>query len=424
MSGDSLAAGTVAAGLAERAAALDAADPLAWVRNEFLLPEGIAYLDGNSLGPPLRSVPARVDDVVRRQWGELLIRSWDASGWWAAPGRVGDRIAPLLGAAPGQVVVTDSTTTNVFKVLTAALRQAAPRDELVLDATTFPTDGYVAESVARLTGATLVRVAPDDLAGALTERTAAVLLNHVDYRTGRLHDMAAFTATCHDAGALAVWDVSHSVGVLPLELDRLGVDLAVGATYKFLNGGPGAPSFVYVPSRAQAGLDQPLTGWSGAADPFAMDAAYRPAAGIDRVRTGTPDIVSLLTLDAALDIWDHVDLATVRAKGLALTDFFIESVDALLDPGQIAVVTPRGHDRGHHVALEALVSGPASAPAHGDPDTRKDGAAGLVAALAAAGVLADHRPPSLLRFGFAPLYVTYADALRAVTTLADLLARS
>jgi kynureninase len=386
-----------------RATALDTDDPLAGMRERFLLPEGITYLDGNSLGALLRTVPDRVDDVLRRQWGELLIGSWDDSGWWDAPARIGDRIAPLVGAAPGQVVVTDSTSVNVFKILVAALRAAAPRTDLVVDASTFPTDAYIAESVSRMTGARLVTVEPDQLGGALSTRTAAVLLNQVDYRTGRLHDMAALTRACHDTGALALWDVSHSVGVLPLELDRLGVDLAVGATYKFLGGGPGAPAFVYVPLAAQAQFDQPLTGWGGAAEPFAMGGTFVPATGVDRARTGTPDIVSLLTLDAALDVWDHVDLAAVRSKGLSLTGFFIECVDELLDPSRVTVVTPRGHDRGHQVSLQI------------------DGAEALVRALAETGIVADHRPPSLLRFGFAPLYVGYGDALRTVTVLRDLL---
>ncbi|HEY5032386.1 MAG TPA: aminotransferase class V-fold PLP-dependent enzyme [Actinomycetes bacterium] len=399
--------------LAARAAALDAADPLAGLREEFLLPEGVTYLDGNSLGALLRTVPARVQDVVRRQWGEGLIASWDdepaGSGWWGAPTRVGDRIAPLLGAARGQTVVADSTSVNVFKLLVAALRSAraaeatgVARTQLLVDATTFPTDGYVAAAVARLTGAGIVAVDPDQLGTSLGARSGVVLLNHVDYRTGRLHDMAALTALCHDAGALVLWDVSHSVGVLPLELDLLDVDLAVGATYKFLGGGPGAPSFAYVPHRAHASLDQPLTGWGGAADPFAMAPEFTPATGVDRLRAGTPDIVSLLTLDAALDVWDHVDLVDVRTKGLALTGFFMDCVDRLVDPEAATVVTPRGDDRGHQVSL------------------RVDGAKELQGRLRDRGVVVDHRPPSLLRLGFAPLYVTYGDALRAACALADL----
>ncbi len=392
------------ADLAARAERLDAADPLAGLRARFDLPDGVVYLDGNSLGAMPAAVPARVDEVLRRQWGTQLIGAWHSSAWWQAPQRVGDRIAPMLGAAPGQVVVADSTSVNLFKLVVAAVRAAAPRTEVLVDAHTFPTDAYLAGSVARMTGATVVRVDPGSLGAALSERAAVVLLNHVDYRTGRLLDMAALTGLVHGAGALALWDVSHSVGVLPLELDRLGVDLAVGATYKFLNGGPGAPAFVYVPAAAQPRFDQPLTGWGGHADPFAMQPEYVPADGIARARAGTPDIVSLLTLDAALDVWDGVELADVRRKGLQLTAYFMDCVDALVDPATATVVTPRGDDRGHQVTVRAAA------------------AADLVAALAARGVMVDHRPPELLRFGFAPLYVGYRDALLAAQVLAELLA--
>jgi kynureninase len=293
---------------------------------------------------------------------------------------------------------------NVFKVLVAAKRAAAPRTELVVDATTFPTDGYLAVSAARLTGATLVPTHPDDLAATVSERTAAVLLNHVDFRTGRLHDMAELTRTCHAVGALAVWDVSHSVGVLPLDLDAHGVDLVVGCTYKFLNGGPGAPAFVYVPTDRQASFDQPLNGWCGHVDPFGMTAEYAPAPGIRRARTGTPDMLSLLALDAALDAWDGIEMADVRAKGLALTGFFMDCVDELLDPADVTVLTPRDEGRGHQVSLQV------------------EGAEQLLAAMKARGVVGDYRPPSVLRYGFAPLYVGYADALRAAQTLSDLVA--
>jgi kynureninase len=389
--------------LEQRATELDAADPLAGLREHFLLPRGVTYLDGNSLGAMLRSVPGRVDDVVRRQWGEGLIGSWEAAGWWDAPQRVGDRIAPLVGASPGQVVVADSTSVSLFRVLVAALRTAAPRTELIVDARSFPTDAYLAQSVGRMTGATVTPVDLDDLGSSLSADTAAVLLNHVDYRTGRLYDLESLTAQCHDAGALAVWDLSHSVGVLPIGLDAAGVDLAVAATYKFLGGGPGAPALTYVPLAAQAAFDQPLTGWGGHADPFAMMPGYAAAEGVARVRTGTPDIVSLLTLDAALDIWDLVDLADVRSKGLALTGFFMDCVDEMLRGAAVEIVTPRGTDRGHQVSLRV-----SDAPA-------------LMDQLAVREVVVDHRPPELLRFGFAPLYITFADALRAVSVLADAL---
>ncbi|GAA2672307.1 MULTISPECIES: kynureninase [Actinosynnema] len=371
-------------------------DPLAHVRELFDLADDVVYLDGNSLGAPPKAVAERLDDVVRRQWGRRLIRSW-SEGWWEAPQRIGDRIGRLVGAAPGQVVVGDSTSVNLFKALVGAVR-GTDRSEIVVDAGTFPTDGYIAASAAELTGLSLRPADPDDL--RLDERTAVVLLNHVDYRTGRLLDMAALTARAHEVGAKVVWDLCHSVGVLPIELDALGVDLAVGCTYKFLNGGPGSPAFLYVPSAAQPGFRQPLTGWTGHREPFAMAAEYTPDAGIARARAGTPDILSMLALDAALDVWDGVSLADVRARGLALTARFMELTRDL--PG-VEVLTPADGRRGHQVSL------------------RHPEAARLMAELIAGGVIGDHRPPDVLRFGFAPLYNTFDEAERAAKALRDLL---
>ncbi|MCO5967571.1 kynureninase [Actinoallomurus soli] len=388
--------------LTARAAELDAEDPLARLRAEFDLPPGTVYLDGNSLGAPPRRVADRMQRVVREQWGGRLIRSW-SEGWWEAPRRVGERIAPLLGAAPGQVVVADSTSVNVFKALAGAVRLAPGRPEIVVDAATFPTDGYIATSVAELTGRVLRTADLDDLPAVLGERTAVVLANHVDYRTGRLHDMAAVTARVHAAGARVVWDLCHSVGVLPLALDALDVDLAVGCTYKFLNGGPGAPAFLYVRRDLQEAFDQPLSGWSGHREPFAMAPDYVPADGIERGRCGTPDILSLLALEAALEVWDGVDLADVRAKGLSLTDFFVACVTELLPPGTVEVLTPRDERRGHQVSL------------------RHPGAEAVMAELIAREVIGDFRAPDVLRFGLAPLYVSHADALHAARTLADVL---
>ena len=389
--------------LTGRAAKLDAEDPLAGLRAEFDLPPGVVYLDGNSLGAPLRRVAARVDEVVREQWGQRLIRAWP-EGWWDAPRRVGERIAPLVGAAPGQVVVADSTSANLFKALVAAVRAAPDRPEIVVDAATFPTDGYIASSAAELTGRTLRTATVAELDSVLGERTAVVLVNHVDYRTGRLHDMAGVTARAHAAGARVLWDLCHSVGVLPLALDALGVDYAVGCTYKFLNGGPGAPAFLYVRRDLHEAFDQPLSGWGGHAEPFAMEPVYRPAAGIERARCGTPGILSLLALEAALEIWADVDLAQVRAKGLSLTGFFVECVVELLPPGAVEVLTPRDEWRGHQVSLR-------------HPD-----AGAVMDELIAREVIGDFRTPDVLRFGFAPLYVTHADALRAAQVLADVLA--
>ncbi|MFI1021519.1 kynureninase [Streptomyces olivaceus] len=421
-------------GLAAEAEELDAADPLAGVRGEFVL-DDVTYLDGNSLGALPAHVPGRVEDVVRRQWGELRIRSWDESGWWTAPERIGDRIAPLVGAAAGQVVVGDSTSVNVFKALVAAVRMAqtdgadgadgpagrgsggggsgsgagAVRDEILVDATTFPTDGYIADSAARLTGCTLRPVLPAEVPSALADRgdrTAAVLLNHVDYRTGRLHDLPALTAAVHAAGAYAVWDLCHSAGALPVGLDEHGVDLAVGCTYKYLNGGPGSPAYLYVRRDLQHRFDSPLPGWNSHAEPFGMRPDYAPAAGAVRGRVGTPDILSLLALEAALDVWDGagVSVAAVRAKSLALTDFFLRCVGAYVPGGRAESLTPAAHaERGSQVAL------------------RCDGAGDVMKRLIERGVVGDYRPPDVLRFGFTPLYVGFADVERAARVLAETL---
>ncbi|QKW07456.1 kynureninase [Streptomyces sp. NA04227] len=425
--------------LAEKAAELDAADQLAHVRERFLLgtgPDGTSggngvYLDGNSLGALPAAVPGRVEDVVRRQWGELLIRSWEESGWWSAPERIGDRIAPLVGAAPGQIVVGDSTSVNVFKALVGAVRlvrardgqpvdgpravdasqpggagqpgEEAPfRDEILVDATTFPTDGYLAESAARMTGCRLRPVAPHEVPAALGPRTAAVLLNHVDYRSGRLYDLPGLTAAVHAAGALAVWDLCHTAGALPVGLDVHGVDLAVGCTYKYLNGGPGSPAYLYVRAEHQPHFDSPLPGWNSHAEPFGMHPDYAPASGAVRGRVGTPDILSMLALEASLDVWDGVDVASVRAKSLALTDLFLECVAAYVPEGRVETVTPREHaERGSQVALRC-------------PDAGE-----VMRRLIARGVVGDFRHPDVLRFGFTPLYVGFAEVEHAARVLAE-----
>lgn len=413
------AADSVRDGLRDRAARLDGADPLRFARDRFALPDGVVYLDGNSLGALAAHVPARLADVIGRQWGELGIRSWTESGWWQAPERIGDRIAPLVGAAPGQLVVADSTSVNVFKAVVGAVRLAGDgRKDVLVDATTFPTDGYIAASAARLTGHRIVPVDPADPAAvgrALGPRTAAVLLNHVDYRSGRRHDLPGLTAAVHEAGALAVWDLCHSAGALPVDLDASGVDLAVGCTYKYLNGGPGAPAFLYVAARHQAAFDSPLPGWNGHTEPFAMTPGYEPAAGIGRGRVGTPDILSLLALDAALDVWDGVGIEAVRAKSLALTDFFLECVAAYagLDgtgpagrEAPLRSLTPERHEeRGSQIALSC----PGTAPA-------------VMDRLITRGVVGDLRGPDVLRFGFTPLYTGFADVERAAGVLAEVLA--
>ncbi|MHC3471599.1 kynureninase [Streptomyces sp. 7R007] len=383
---------------------LDGADELAALRERFVLDE-VVYLDGNSLGALPAAVPERVDDVVRRQWGALRIRSWDESGWWTAPERIGDRIGALVGAAAGQVVVGDSTSVNVFKALVGAVRLAGEeRDEVLVDATTFPTDGYIAASAARMTGRTLRAVTPAQVPDALSGRTAAVLLNHVDYRTGRLHDLPALTAAVHAAGALAVWDLCHSAGALPVGLDAHGVDLAVGCTYKYLNGGPGSPAYLYVRADLQDRFDSPLPGWNSHAEPFGMRADYTPAAGALRGRVGTPDILSMLALEAALDVWEGVSVEAVRAKSLALTDFFLRCVAEYVPAGRVESLTPVAHrERGSQVAL------------------RCDDAGDVMKRLIERGVVGDFRHPDVLRFGFTPLYVGFADVERAARVLGETL---
>ena len=390
----------------QKAARLDAADGLAKHREKFALDAGTVYLDGNSLGALPAHVPARMADVITREWGELRIRSWDESGWWTAPERIGDRIAPIVGAAPGQIVVGDSTSVNIFKAVVAAARiNGDERDEILVDATTFPTDGYIAESAARMTGHEIVAVDPADMADAVSDRTALALVNHVDYRTGRLQDLPGLTAALHAAGALAVWDLCHSAGALPVGLDAHGVDLAVGCTYKYLNGGPGSPAYLYVAERHQAAFDSPLPGWNSHTDPFAMTPGYEAAEGALKGRVGTPDILSMLALESALDVWDGVAIEDVRAKSLALTDFFLECVRAYVPEGRVTPVTPGAHaERGSQAALSCE-----NAPA-------------VMAELIKRGVVGDLRRPDVLRFGFTPLYVGFADAERAARILAEVLA--
>ncbi|MDT9699616.1 kynureninase [Streptomyces sp. P17] len=391
--------------LRAKAQKLDGADELAAKRAEFVL-DDVVYLDGNSLGALPANVPDRVSDAVLRQWGSLRIRSWEESGWWTAPERIGDRIAPLVGAAAGQIVVGDSTSVNVFKALVAAVRMAGEgRDEIVVDATTFPTDGYIAQSAARMTGCTLRPVRPSEVPGVLGPRTAAVLLNHVDYRTGRLHDLPSLTSAVHAAGALVVWDLCHSAGALPVGLDEHGVDLAVGCTYKYLNGGPGSPAYLYVRSDLQPRFDSPLPGWNSHAEPFGMRSDYEPASGAPRGRVGTPDILSMLALEAALDVWDDVSVESVRAKSLALTDFFLECVREYVPEGSVESLTPAAHEeRGSQVALRCADAGT------------------VMKRLIERGVVGDFRSPDVLRFGFTPLYVGFADVEKAARVLGGLLA--
>jgi kynureninase len=389
----------------ESAQLLDGKDPLAPVRQRFLLPEGVVYLDGNSLGALPRGVPERVRDAIGEEWGRLLIRAWNDADWWGAPLRTGDRIGGLLGAAPGQVTVGESTSVQIFNALGAAARLRPGRRLLVTDPEHFPTDRYLAASVARLLGLEVADVAVPALPEFLRRRgadVAVVAFGAVDYRSGELWDVRSVTAAAHGAGAVAVWDLCHAVGAVPLAVDADGVDLAVGCTYKFLCGGPGAPAFIYVAERHQAAFDHPLTGWHGHARPFGMTPDFEPAPGISRARIGTPHVLSLLALEKALDVFDGVEMPDVRAKSLALGAFFLECADTLLAGLGFRAATPREeHRRGSQVSL-----------AH--PQARA-----MMAALGERGIIGDVRPPDLLRFGFNALYTSYTDVFDAVAALRE-----
>jgi kynureninase len=391
---------------------LDRTDPLARCRAEFELPDGLVYLDGNSLGPlPLRAA-RRVREVVEAEWGRDLIRSWNLHGWIDLPRRVGDRIAPLIGAEPGEVVAADSTSIDLFKLAAAVLEVRPERRVVLSEAGNFPTDLYMLQGLVRLLAAGGGRApelrtleARGELEPALgAGGVALAVLTQVDYRTGELWDLAETTRLVHDAGALVLWDLSHSAGALPVDLGTAGADLAVGCGYKYLNGGPGAPAFLYVARRWQEALRSPLQGWLGHAAPFAFEPDYRPAPGIERFQCGTPPILALAALDAALELFAAVDLAEVRAKSLALGDRFLALVDQECAGLGLEVACPRdGERRGSQVALR-----------------HPEGYA-IVQALAARGVVGDFRAPDVLRFGLAPLYLRYADLWDAVRHLREVL---
>jgi kynureninase len=338
-----------------------------------------------------------VHDVVARQWGHDLITSWNVNDWWDAPRRVGARIARLVGAGDDEVLVADSTSVNLFKVLVAASRLRPGRRAVVVEPGNFPADLYITDAVGELLDLEVRRVAPDDLAAALDDDVAAVTFAQVDYRTGRAYDLAAVTRQVHDAGALMVWDLSHSAGALPVDLRGADADFAVGCGYKYLNGGPGAPAYVVAATRHHATIRTPLPGWTGHARPFAMEPRYVPADGVDTFRAGTPPLLSLLALEAALTAFDGLEPVDVRRKSLSLTGLFLELADSALAPLGFATVTPRADDeRGSQVSL------------------RHPQAYAVVQALIGRGVIGDFREPDLVRLGFAPLYVRHVDVVTAV----------
>ncbi|MFQ5784902.1 MAG: kynureninase [Alphaproteobacteria bacterium] len=395
--------GLTRAMLAER----DAYDPLARFRDAFVLPDGVIYLDGNSLGPLPRAALGRLETVSRHEWGEGLVRSWNRRDWINLPRRVGDKIARLIGARPGEVVVADSTSVNLFKLLAGGLRLRPGRTAIVSETGNFPTDLYVAQGLIELLdGNQELHLAPaDDLVAAVDDNTAVVMLTHVDYRSGRMHDMAAITAAAHAKGALMLWDLSHSAGALPIELGACGVDFAVGCGYKYLNGGPGAPAFLYVAGRLHDAMRSPLSGWMGHADPFAFDAGYRPAEGIARQLCGTPPILSLAALDAGIELMLEADMAAVRDKSTALGEAFIALIEQQCGSFGFALASPRDPGtRGSQVALRHL---------QGYPITQ---------ALIGRGVIGDFRAPDILRFGFAPLYLRHVDVWDAVAALREIMA--
>ena len=393
--------------------ALDASDPLAALREQFDLPEGVIYLDGNSLGARPKASLQRAQDVITQEWGIGLIRSWNQAGWFELPTRLGNKLARLIGAKEDEVVITDSTSINLFKLLAAALHiqagkpERAKRKVIVTERDNFPTDIYMAEGLTKWLdrGYRLHLVdSPEELAAAINADTAIVMITHVNYRTGHLHDMKTVTAHVHAQGALIVWDLAHSAGAVPVDLNGANADFAVGCTYKYLNGGPGAPAFAWVAAHHQADFQQPLSGWWGHSAPFAMQPAYQPTKGIRRALCGTQPIVSLAMVESGLDVFAQTSMEALRTKSLALTDLFIALVQARCADHPLDLITPREHkDRGSHVSF--------SHP-HGYA---------VMQSLIARGVIGDYREPQIMRFGFTPLYTRFVDVWDAVATLKQIL---
>jgi kynureninase len=387
----------------EEARQLDATDPLAFARARFQLPKDRIYLDGNSLGALPAATPAALLNTAERQWGEDLIASWNEHGWIDWPTRVATRLAPIVGAKPSELLIADSTTVCLFKLLAAAVRARPDRRTIVSQEANFPTDLYVAQGLCEMLGLKLKTVPADEVLGAIDGDTAVVSLTHVDYRSAAIYDMRLLSEAAHAKGALIVWDLSHSAGAIKLDLDGSGCDLAVGCGYKYLNGGPGAPAFIYVAERLQDDLRNPIQGWMGHQEPFAFVDDYRPIAGISRFLTGTPSILAMAALEAGLSTFDGISMSKVEEKSRRLSQLFVGEVEDRCGK-KVRLASPRDpKERASHVVF-----------AH------KEGYA-VVQALIARGVIGDFRAPDLMRFGFTPLYNSFADMVRAAEILADIL---
>ncbi|NUU04119.1 kynureninase [Herbaspirillum robiniae] len=385
---------------------LDQQDPLAACRDKFALPAGEIYLDGNSLGAMPRHVVARMQEVMEKEWGQGLIRSWNDAGWIDLPRRVAARVARLVGAAPNELMVGDSTSVNLYKALVAAVRLRPGRKVILSERGNFPTDLYIAQSVAEMFNLEIryVDSTPEDVLAALDDSVAVLMLTHVNYRSGRIYPMHEITKRAHDAGALVVWDLAHSAGAVEVALNDANVDMAVGCGYKYLNGGPGAPAFVFVAERHHKEMRQPLSGWHGHARPFAFTLGYEAAGGIESMQCGTPPLLSMLALESALQVFDGIEMRVLRAKSVALTELFIRLVDEKLAPYGFGLASPRDAQvRGSQVSL-----------------THEQGYA-IVQALIARGIVGDFRMPDILRFGFTPLYVGYADVYDTVQAIAEIM---
>jgi kynureninase len=386
------------------ARALDESDPLAFARDRFVLPEGLTYLDGNSLGALPKRTESRVAELIRDQWGEDLIAGWTKHDWIDWPARIAAKLAPIVGAQPDELLIADSTSVCLFKLLSAAVRARPSRKAILTQQGNFPTDTYVAEGLAEMLGLELRRAAPEDVAQAIDESIAAVLLSHVDYRSGARFDMNATNAAARSAGTTVLWDLSHSAGACQVDLNGESCELAVGCGYKYLNGGPGAPAFVYVARSLQDQLTPPLQGWLGHSEPFAFEDSFRPASGMGRFLTGTPSVIALAALECGLDTFDRVAMADIEAKSRALIDLFIREVEARCGD-EVRLFGPRElAKRGSHACF-----------AHPQGHS-------VIQALIERGVVGDFRTPDLMRFGFTPLYTRFEEAWRAADALAEVLA--